>query len=408
MSDTIHCSFCGKGRRHVKHMIAGPETRDRKSYICDDCIVFGFKIVQQETAEQNKVKEKITITPRSLKTHLDQFVIGQDYAKKVLSVAVYNHYKRIKNPSIAGVELQKSNILMVGASGVGKTLLVSSISKALDIPFSIADATSITEAGYVGDDAESIIERLIQSADGDVTRAQHGIIYIDEIDKKVKKTNGSGGQRDISGEGVQQALLKMVEGTIMRLQGKRFMQEPIDFDTTNILFIVGGAFVGLDQIVKKNRKNSSTMGFTSKSAKIEEAAIILEEATPRDIIEYGLIPEFVGRFPVLVPLNELTEEDLLAILTTPKNNLVDQFKALFALDTIELEFSNDFLVGVARECIKQKTGARGLRSSFEKALLAVQYDLPQLASEGIRSVLVGTEGNITFLMDEKEGKVGPV
>lgn len=398
----IRCSFCNKKQNQVAHIIAGHETEEGKSYICNECIEFSYGVLQQATQTEEAVTTDISVVvknPNEIHEELNKFIIGQEYAKRVFAVAIYNHFKRINHTS-KDIELHKSNILMLGPSGSGKSFLVKTIANMLNIPFATADATSITEAGYMGDDVESMIERLIQNANGDVAKAERGIIFIDEIDKKVKKSNNAH-QRDISGEGVQQALLKIVEGTVVRVPGKKILSEPIDFDTSKVLFIVGGAFVGLDQQIKKNLGQIKTIGFNSDH-KEESLTDTLLKVTPKDLIDFGIIPEFVGRFPIMVPLHALSEDDLISILQTPKNNLVQQYKELFKIEEVELEFDKDFLRSVAKESIRQQIGARGLRSIMEKTLLDLQYELPMLVKSGVTNIKVNSDGTFLYVSNKKK------
>jgi ATP-dependent Clp protease ATP-binding subunit ClpX len=407
MSETnLKCSFCGKSRDSVEKLIAGPSV-----YICNECITISYEILSEDPNENNETHHADNIPiPQEIHQFLDQYITGQKEAKEILSTSAYNHYKRINQPNNSLVEIEKSNVLMIGPTGSGKTLVAKTLAKILDVPFAIADATTLTEAGYVGDDVESVLERLLSVADYNVELAQKGIIYIDEIDKKTRKSESSTTTRDVSGEGVQQALLRLIEGTTTKVKinsGKKLTEEWVEFDTTNILFIVGGAFVGIEENISKRLKTKTGIGFTGNVLTGDSKDELLKLLTPDDVVKYGLIPELVGRLPVITTLEKLSKDQLVNILKSIRNSVIDQVKELMIIDNIELEFGNEYFNTVAEKAHEQDMGARSVKSIVEQSLYYIMYNAPILRDSGVVKIKFdkypsSTEKPIVIYADAKE------
>ena len=402
--NNLSCSFCSKNRNEVNKLVAGPDV-----YICNECIELSYKIIDEEFTEEDLQLDNVA-DPKEIRNYLDEYIIGQDLAKKVLSVSAYNHYKRIESPVVENVEIEKSNILMLGPSGVGKTLLAKTLSKKLKVPFTIADATTLTEAGYVGEDAESVLERLLQAANGDITLAEKGIVFIDEVDKKARSSESNTSTRDVSGEGVQQALLRLIEGTTtyINLGSNKLSAEKIEFNTDNILFILGGAFVGLDNITKARMNKKNKIGFNSALDTDKNLSKdIYLHATHEDVIQYGLIPELVGRLPIFAGLTALDEDDLTQIQKDSKNSVSNQIKALFKLEGIDIGFTDNFYKLVSEEAIKLKTGARGIRSVLEQFFIDLTYNIADLKAKGTKEIYINDldYNSISYIheVDKEEG-----
>lgn len=387
MTDKKHlrCSFCGKSRESVDKLIAGPSV-----YICNECITLSYNIVKKSADEEKEESDVSAIpTPLEIRQHLDQYIVGHDSAKELMCVSAYNHYKRVLN-SPEDIELEKTNILLIGSTGTGKTLFAKTLAKKLNVPFAIADATTLTEAGYVGEDVESVLERLLNIADFDIEAAQKGIVYIDEVDKKARRSETNTSTRDVSGEGVQQALLRLIEGTTTKVKinsGKKFGEEYIDFDTSNVLFILGGAFVGIEKIIEKRLKKSSTIGFNATVIDRKEKNKLLENLSAEDVIEYGMIPEIVGRLPIIATLEKLDSTHLVHVLTSVKNSIIEQNKKLLEMDDIQLEFSDAYISTAADLAVKKNLGARALKGIVEQSLISIMYRAPELKKLGVQKIL---------------------